>query len=132
MLNFMHAHPGQLLEFVAEREDNEHWWEVKNEDGETGCVPSSYVIGKDEQVLPWLVESALKLEENERKVRVERLAQEKAALEGKGCGPAPKDVLSSLPPKVGLCSGLKPLNTSLSCGKINLNIMALYKGLYVG
>lgn len=80
--------------------DNEHWWEVKNEDGEIGHVPSSYAIIKEEQALPWLAESALKLEEEERKVRVKRLAQEKAALEGHGCGPAPKDIMSTLPPKV--------------------------------
>ena len=94
----MHV-PGQLLEWVSEREDNEHWWEVKNEDGDTGFVPSSYVIKREDQTLPWLIESALKSEEEERKERVKRLAQEKAALEGKGYGPAPKD-LSSLPPKV--------------------------------
>ena len=35
---------------VKEHPENEHWWEVKNEDGETGYVPSSYVIIKDDQV----------------------------------------------------------------------------------
>lgn len=99
-------YPGQLLEWVSECEDNEHWWEVKNEDGDTGFIPSSYVIKREDQTLPWLIESALKSEEEERKERVKRLAQEKAALEGKGFGPAPKD-LSSLPPKVGtLLSGI--------------------------
>ena len=41
---------GQLLELVAEHPDNEHWWEVRNEDGETGFVPASYVLIKEEQV----------------------------------------------------------------------------------
>ena len=92
---------GQLLEFLGERKDNEHWWIVKNEDGEEGSVPSSYIIVKEEQSLPWLQAAALKSEEEERKVRVSRLAQQKAAMEGKGFGPAPKDVMSTLPPKVG-------------------------------
>ena len=41
---------GQMLELVAEHPDNEHWWEVRNEDGETGFVPASYVLIKEEQV----------------------------------------------------------------------------------
>lgn len=72
---------------------------MKNEDGLVGFVPSSYVIIKEEKTLPWLVEAALKSEEEERKMRVKRLAQEKAALEGTGDGPAPKDG-SHLQPKV--------------------------------
>ena len=89
---------GQLLELLREHPDNEHWWEVKNEEGQQGFVPSSYVIIKEEQVLPWLQPSALKSEEEERKIRVQRLAQEKAAMEGKGFGPPPKDSFSSSQP----------------------------------
>lgn len=89
-----------MLELLGELPGNEHWWEVKNEDGEKGFVPSSYITVKDEQVLPWLQESALRSEEEERKTRVKRLTQQKAALDGTGFGPAPKDSYSSLPPKV--------------------------------
>ena len=41
---------GQLLELLKEHPDNEHWWEVANEDGETGFVPASYLLIKEEQV----------------------------------------------------------------------------------
>lgn len=41
---------GQILEFLGEQEDNEHWWKVKDEDGHIGCVPASYVIKKEQQV----------------------------------------------------------------------------------
>ena len=88
------------MELLQEHPDNEHWWEVRNEDGNTGFVPSSYVIIKDEQVLPWLQASALKSEEQERKERAKRLAQQKAADEGVGFGPAPKDSGASLPLRV--------------------------------
>ncbi len=39
---------GQLVELCREHPDNEHWWEVQNEDGEIGFVPSSYVIVREE------------------------------------------------------------------------------------
>lgn len=73
---------------------------MKNEDEETGFVPSSYIIVKEEQALPWLQASALKSEEEERKERVKRLNQQKDALDGVGFGPAPKGGQSSLPPRV--------------------------------
>ena len=95
----MHCATGQLLELLGEHPDNEHWWEVKDEDGNKGYVPSSYVIIKDEQALPWLQATALKSEEEERKIRVQRLAQQQAAHEGRGFGPGPKDG-ASLPAKV--------------------------------
>ena len=95
---------GQLLELLGEHPDNEHWWEVRDEDGTQGFVPSSYLIIKDDQALPWLQATALKSEEEERKIRVRRLAQQKAALEGKGFGPGPKDG-AALPAKVGLDGG---------------------------
>ena len=41
---------GQIIELLGEREDNEHWWRVRDEDGNTGCVPASYVIKKEAQV----------------------------------------------------------------------------------
>ncbi len=88
-----------MLELVAEHQKNEHWWEVKNEDGDVGFAPSSYFTVKEE-TLPWLLESSLKTEEEERKTRVKRLAQEKAALEGTGLGPVPKENVALLPPKV--------------------------------
>ena len=85
---------------LGEHSSNEHWWEVRNEDGDVGYVPSSYVIIKDEQALPWLQEVSLKSEEEERKIRVKRLLQQKSFIEGTGFGPAPKDRPSTLPSKV--------------------------------
>ena len=41
---------GQILELVSEMEENEHWWRVRDEEGEEGCVPASYVIKKEHQV----------------------------------------------------------------------------------
>ena len=41
---------GQLLELVAEHPSNEHWWEVRNEEGDKGFVPSSYVLIKKDRV----------------------------------------------------------------------------------
>ena len=106
---------GQILELLGEQEDNEHWWRVRDEDGNEGCVPASYVIKKKEnqvcsrcgvsvlcmgstcslsslshQSLPWLELAALKSEETERKERVKRLQQQKDAESGKGFGPPPK------------------------------------------
>ena len=39
---------GQILELLGEQEDNEHWWRVRDEDGNEGCVPASYVIKRKE------------------------------------------------------------------------------------
>ena len=43
---------GELVEFIKEHPDEkyEEWWEAKNEDGEIGYVPSTYVIVKREIV----------------------------------------------------------------------------------
>lgn len=41
---------GQILELLGEQPDNEHWWKVKDEDGQIGCVPASYVLKKEHQV----------------------------------------------------------------------------------
>ena len=49
ILNFVFL-SGQLLELVGEHPSNEHWWEVRNEEGERGFVPSSYVLIKKDQV----------------------------------------------------------------------------------
>lgn len=83
---------GQILEYQGEQKNNEHWWRVRDEDGNTGCVPASYVIKKEAQALPWLELAALNEERTERKERVKRLLQQKAADEGKGFGPVPKSV----------------------------------------
>ena len=39
---------GELVEFIQEHPDEkyEEWWEAKNEEGEVGYVPSTYVIVK--------------------------------------------------------------------------------------
>ena len=42
---------GDILEFISEHKDNEHWWEARNEDGTIGYIPSSYVILKEDQVI---------------------------------------------------------------------------------
>jgi hypothetical protein len=81
---------GQILELLGEQEGNEHWWRVRDEEGQVGCVPASYVIKKETQALPWLELAALNNEEAERKERVKRLQQQKAAGDGKGFGPMPK------------------------------------------
>ncbi len=96
------------MEILREHPDNEHWWEVKCEGEEIGFVPSSYIIIKDQQALPWLQEAALKSEEEERKVRVMRLKQQQSAMDGTGFGPLPRD-LSSLPAKVELVGKCIPL-----------------------
>lgn len=44
------VHAGQILELLGEQQDNEHWWQVRDEDGNTGCVPASYVLKKEHQV----------------------------------------------------------------------------------
>lgn len=77
---------------------------MRNEDGEEGFAPSSYLLVKEEKGLPWLQASALKEEEEERKMRVSRLAQQRAALEGKGFGPPPKDLKPVCKVGVGLWS----------------------------
>ena len=41
---------GQLVEFIRENPIDEDWWEAKNENGDTGYVPSTYVIVKKEHV----------------------------------------------------------------------------------
>eukprot|EP00731_Ephydatia_muelleri_P032869 Em0024g413a len=41
---------GQMLEFLGEH--NEHWWRARGEGGTEGCVPSSYVILKNNNVSP--------------------------------------------------------------------------------
>ena len=41
---------GQILELLGEQEGNEHWWRVRDEEGQVGCVPASYVIKKETQV----------------------------------------------------------------------------------
>ena len=41
---------GQLVEFIKEHPEDEDWWEAKNENGETGYVPSTFVIVKKEHV----------------------------------------------------------------------------------
>ena len=42
---------GQILELLGEQEENEHWWRVRDEDGSVGCVPASYVLKKEHQVI---------------------------------------------------------------------------------
>jgi len=96
---YIFLYSGQLVEILREHPDNEHWWEVRSDGGEVGFVPSSYIIIKEQQALPWLQEAALKSEEEERKVREVRLRQQQSVRDGTGFGPPPKD-MSSLPPKV--------------------------------
>ena len=45
-----------MLELVGKHPSNEHWWEVRNEEGEVGFVPSSYVLIKEDQVTEIWVE----------------------------------------------------------------------------
>ena len=42
---------GQILELLGDQEENEHWWRVRDEDGSVGCVPASYVLKKEHQVI---------------------------------------------------------------------------------
>ena len=46
---------GQLVEFIREHPDDEDWWEAKNENGDIGYVPSTYVIVKKEHVRIYLI-----------------------------------------------------------------------------
>lgn len=39
-----------MLDYLSEHPVHEQWWEARNEDGEIGFVPSSYVIEKEDQV----------------------------------------------------------------------------------
>ena len=84
---------GQEVVLVKEHPLNEHWWEVKNEDGVTGFVPASYVMVREtaSASLPWLGQQVLQQAEEERKERAVRLNQVKLAAGGKGFGPAPRE-----------------------------------------
>ncbi|XP_078613308.1 uncharacterized protein LOC144882997 [Branchiostoma floridae x Branchiostoma japonicum] len=46
----------QMLTLVKKHPNNEHWWEAKNEDGEVGFVPASYMMIMEQKpsALPWL------------------------------------------------------------------------------
>jgi hypothetical protein len=81
---------GEQLVYIREHPDNEHWWEATNSEGHSGYVPSSYVILKDDQSLPWLEQKALMEREKERKERALRHVQQQEMTEGKGFGPPPK------------------------------------------
>ncbi|XP_003384928.1 PREDICTED: uncharacterized protein LOC100635430 [Amphimedon queenslandica] len=81
---------GDILEFISEHKDNEHWWEARNGDGMIGYIPSSYVILKEDQVLPWLEQSELESREQERQERLKRQLQQKDLNQGVGFGPPPK------------------------------------------
>ena len=143
------------MEYLSEHPENEYWWQARNEDGETGYVPASYVLIKEEkvcydsmalslsplplshlpssppsnfslpsslppspplyvigkkkkskiylyflltmQLLPWLEQSVLEEREKERKERLHRQNLQQAFSEGKGFGPAPKNLKSSQP-----------------------------------
>lgn len=52
---------GQILEYQGEQKNNEHWWRVRDEDGNTGCVPASYVIKKEAQVFTYINTAELAL-----------------------------------------------------------------------
>lgn len=97
---------GQEVILIKEHPSNEHWWEVKNEDGQTGFVPASYVMIRQapSTSLPWLSQQVMQQAEEERKERAVRLKQVKSAADGKGFGPSPRTNSSSLNQSV---SGLK-------------------------
>lgn len=79
---------GQMLTFLGEH--NEHWWMARDSEGVEGCVPSSYVILKNNNTtLPWLEHSALLMKEEERKERVKRQMQLKQSESGNGFPPPP-------------------------------------------
>ncbi|XP_019646564.1 PREDICTED: high osmolarity signaling protein SHO1-like isoform X2 [Branchiostoma belcheri] len=46
----------QMLTLVKKHPNNEHWWEAKNEDGDVGFVPASYMMIMEQKPtsLPWL------------------------------------------------------------------------------
>ena len=51
ILNFLLLNSsGQMVEFIKEHPDNEYFWEVKNENGEIGYVPSTHVLVKEQHV----------------------------------------------------------------------------------
>ena len=79
------------LSVICEHPDNEHWWEVRTESGEQGYVPASYLTVKEDTALPWLEHKVLENAEEERRTRVQRLEQERAAFDGRGFGPPPKN-----------------------------------------
>ena len=92
----MHLPPltiaGQEVVLIKEHPTNEHWWEVRNEDGLTGFVPASYVMIRNtpSTSLPWLSQQVLQQAEDERKERAVRLKQVQSAADGKGFGPSPR------------------------------------------
>lgn len=100
---------GQEIVLVREHPSNEHWWEVRNEDGQTGFVPASYVMIRESSStsLPWLSQQVLQQAEEERKERAVRLKQVRQAADGKGFGPSPRtNVLNQA------VSGIKAQSTS--------------------
>lgn len=105
---------GQEVVLINEHPSNEHWWEVRNEDGMTGFVPASYVMVREtpSASLPWLGQQVLQQAEEERKERAVRLSQVKLVSGGKGFGPAPREEPLNNQTK----SGGKARSTS---GKVN-------------
>jgi len=48
---------GEKLELCRAHPSNPHWWEAKNENGDVGFVPATYMMVLEEKIsaLPWLV-----------------------------------------------------------------------------
>ncbi|KAJ7354810.1 hypothetical protein OS493_029816 [Desmophyllum pertusum] len=63
---------GEKLELCNAHPSNPHWWEARNENGDVGFVPSSYMMVLEDKIsaLPWLADQIqeVKQEEEERPV----------------------------------------------------------------
>lgn len=56
---------GEKLELCRAHPSNPHWWEARNENGEIGFVPATYMMVLEEKIsaLPWLANKKQEVEE---------------------------------------------------------------------
>ncbi|XP_020626067.1 high osmolarity signaling protein SHO1-like [Orbicella faveolata] len=56
---------GEKLELCRAHPSNPHWWEARNENGDIGFVPATYMMVLEEKIstLPWLANKKQEIEE---------------------------------------------------------------------
>lgn len=107
---------GEKLDFCKPHPKNPHWWEAKNDAGDVGFIPATYMMVLEDKisVLPWL---------EEQKKREEEIVDNKPA--GKLGGPAFKPYKSAYEKDNNKSSSSESYYCDV-CGK-NLNGPIPYK-----